>query len=90
MNSNDKSKDKLNQELIDEVTKLFEQTLDYAQIACSAPETYKNLRSKILRIGNNCIRNISKRLQHYNVEFVPQAEEIIEVRQPKVINKVKG
>lgn len=62
-----------------EVTNLFEQALDYAQVACSTQDTYKVLRSKILRIGNNCIRNLRKKAQHYNVEFVPQTEELIEI-----------
>ena len=87
MANNEKSKDRLNQELTDEITKLFEQALDYAQIACPEPNTYKNLRSRILRIGNNCIRNVSKRLQHYNVEFVPQAEDVIEIKKPRVVKK---
>ena len=44
-----------------EVTALFEQALDYADVACP-DATYKKLRSKILRVGNNCIRNLIKEL----------------------------
>lgn len=84
---NDKSMDKMTRELEEEVTKLFEQALDYAQVACPTQDTYKVLRSKILRAGNNCIRNIKKRVQRYEVKFIPQAEEIIEVRQPQIIRK---
>lgn len=87
MAANDKSKDKLVRDLEDEVTKLFEQALDYAQVACPTQDTYKVLRSKILRVGNNCIRNVKKKVQHYDVEFVPQTEEIIEVKQPIVVKK---
>jgi hypothetical protein len=83
MANNDRSKEKLMRDLETEVTRLFEQALDYAQVACSTQDTYKVLRSKILRIGNNCIRNIKKRVQYYDVEFVPQTEEIIEVTQLK-------
>jgi hypothetical protein len=81
MNANDRSKEKLIRDIEDEITKLFEQALDYAQVACSTQDTYKVLRSKILRVGNNCIRNVRKRVQYYDIEFVPQAEEIIEFRQ---------
>lgn len=77
--ANDRSRDKLVGAMEDEVTKLFEQVLDYAQVACPNKDTYAALRSKILRVGNNCIRNLKKHAQHYDVEFVPQAEEIIEV-----------
>ena len=38
-----------------EVTKLFQQVLDYTSIAVPDPNTYKALRGKILRVGNDCI-----------------------------------
>ena len=88
MTSNDKSREKLIRDIEEEITGLFEQSLDYAQVACPTQDTYKVLRSKILRIGNNCIRNIRKKLQRYDIEFIAQTEEIIEIRQqPIVIRK---
>ena len=83
MAANDKSKEKLVRDLEEEVTRLFEQALDYAQVACATQDTYKVLRSKILRVGNNCIRNVSKIVQYYAVEFIPQSEDIIVVKQSK-------
>jgi len=80
---NSKSKDKLNRMVEEEVTKLFESVLDYAQVACPTPDTYKVLRSKILRVGNNCIRTLKKRLEHYDVEYKATSEDIIEIQQPK-------
>lgn len=77
--TNQRSRDKLVRAMEEEVTSLFEQVLDYAQVACPHKDTYAALRSKILRVGNNCIRNLKKHAQHYDVEFVPQSEEIIEV-----------
>jgi len=65
----------------EEVTKLFESVLDYAQVACPTPDTYKVLRSKILRVGNNCIRTLKKRLEHYDVEYKATSEDIIEIPQ---------
>lgn len=79
MAANDKSKEKLMRDVEAEITRLFEQALDYAQVACPTQDTYKVLRSKILRVGNNCIRNLKKKVQHYEIEYVPQTEEIIEV-----------
>jgi hypothetical protein len=78
---NSKSKDKLNRMVEEEVTKLFESVLDYAQVACPTPDTYKVLRSKILRVGNNCIRTLKKRLEHYDVEYKATSEDIIEIPQ---------
>lgn len=78
--ANIKSKERLNRVIEDEVTKLFESVLDYAQVACPTPDTYKVLRSKILRVGNNCIRTIKKKVEHYDVEFIPTTEDIIEIK----------
>jgi len=78
---NSKSKDKLNRMVEEEVTKLFESVLDYAQVACPTPDTYKVLRSKILRVGNNCIRTLKKNLEHYDVEYKVTSEDIIEIPQ---------
>ena len=82
MAANERSKEKLLRDVESEITRLFEQALDYAQVACPTQDTYKVLRSKILRVGNNCIRNIKKKVQHYDVEYLAQTEEVIEVNQP--------
>lgn len=78
----ERSRGKLIKDMEEEVTTLFEQVLDYAQVACPTRDTYNVLRSKILRVGNNCIRNLRRKFQQYDVEFIPQTEEIIEVKQP--------
>lgn len=87
MAANDKSKERLSKELSAGITKFMEQALDYSQVACPTADTFKVLRSKILRVGNDCIRDAKKKLQHYEVEFVPQTEEVIEVRTPQIIKK---
>ena len=79
--ANNRSREKLERVIDDEVTRLFEAVLDYSQVACPTPDTYKVLRAKILRVGNNCIRQIKKKLDHYDVEFIPTAEEVIEIKQ---------
>jgi len=76
-----RSRDKLNRMVEEEVTKMFESVLDYAQVACPTPDTYKVLRSKILRVGNNCIRTVKKKLDHYDIEYKAIAEDIVEVVQ---------
>ena len=78
---NEKSREKLAKDIEAEITDLFEQVLDYSQVACPTKDTYSVLRSKILRVGNNCIRNVRKKLQYYDVEYVPQIEEVIEIKQ---------
>jgi len=75
----DKHKEKLMRDITEEVTSLFEKALDYAEVAVPKVEQYKRLRSKILRVGNNCIRNINKVVgTNYIVRFDPPTETIIE------------
>jgi hypothetical protein len=78
---NDRNREKLARDLDAEVTQMFEQILDYAQVACATPDTFKVLRSKILRVGNNCIRNQRKKLQQYDVKYIVETEDVIEVKQ---------
>jgi hypothetical protein len=78
---NDRNREKLGRDLDAQVTQMFEQILDYAQVACATPDTFKVLRSKILRVGNNCIRNQRKKLQQYDVKYISETEDVIEVKQ---------
>lgn len=78
---NDRNREKLGRDLDAQVTQMFEQILDYAQVACATPDTFKVLRSKILRVGNNCIRNQRKKLQEFDIKYNARAEDIIEIKQ---------
>lgn len=81
----DKHKEKLNRAISDEITVLFEKVLDYAEVAVPNNEQYKKLRSKILRVGNNCIRNVKKEIEaRYDVKYNPPAETIIETKVSQV------
>jgi len=80
----DKHQERLIGNISEEITNLFEKILDYAEVAVPNNDQYKKLRSKILRIGNNCIRNISKNIVgHYKIMYDAPGETIIEVVQPK-------
>jgi len=84
----DKHQEKMIRSISSEITDLFEKILDYAEVAVPNSDQYKKLRSKILRIGNNCIRNISKEVTtHYSVTYNAPGETIIEIVRPKI--KVK-
>ena len=76
----DKHRKHLENVIRKEVTKLFESNLDYTQIACH-PDTYKPLRSKILRTGNDCIRSINAQLLNYEIKYIAKGEEIIRVKE---------
>ena len=83
-----KHQEKMIKSISSEITDLFERILDYAEVAVPNSDQYKKLRSKILRIGNNCIRNISKEIvSRYSVTYNAPGETIIEIARPKI--KVK-
>jgi len=76
----DKHTKKLKDLIKEEVTSMFEQALDFAQVACPEPH-YRPLRSKILRVGNNCIRNINNKIDsQYKIEYQATAEDIIQIQ----------
>jgi len=78
----DRHREKMNTMVNDEITRMFEKVLDYAEVAVPNSDQYKKLRSKILRVGNNCIRNIQKDIEkNYDVKYKAQSETIIEVLQ---------
>lgn len=77
----EKSKDKLKRNVTDEVTILFQEVLNYAEVACPTKDVYTNFRSKILRIGNDCIRNLHKSIDRfYDITYIPPGEEVIEIK----------
>ena len=80
---NDRSREKLSRDMEEEVTQMFEQILDYSQVACATTDTFKVLRSKILRVGNNCIRNLKNVFQQYDIDYISKAEDVIEFKQTK-------
>jgi len=76
----DKHMQKLKDLIKEEVTFMFEQALDFAQVACPEPH-FRPLRSKILRVGNNCIRNIHRKMDdQYKVEYQAVSEDVIRVQ----------
>lgn len=74
-----KSRDRFKREIEKEVTRLFESALDFAQVACEHQGTFKALRAKILRVGNNCIRNLKNKSDQYDMVLKINSEDIIEV-----------
>ena len=73
----DKNKQHLEKLVQTQVTKMFESILDYSQIAVPDPNTFKALRSKILRSGNDCIRSITGKFSEYDIKYIPKNEDII-------------
>ena len=79
----ERSKDRLKRGIEKEITKLFDQVLDISEVAIGDAYRYKSFRAKVLRSGNDAIREVKKLLdRNYTVEFIPSREDIIEVQSP--------
>ena len=77
--SMDRNRRKLEGDIRKEVTKMFELILDYAQIAVPTKETFQALRSRVLRSGNDCIRNLCSSLDVYKIKYDGKTEDIVEI-----------
>lgn len=78
----DWGKKKLQEQITYEITELFTNVLDYTQIAVGNKERYNALRSKILRAGNEAIRNLHKAVSDdYDVKYLNVNEDVIKVKQ---------
>lgn len=78
-NELDRHKEKLVDVMEKEVTYMFEQILNYTEVAVPNRDQYNRLRSKILRLGNDCKRNLRKSVERdFNVTFEANNEDVIE------------
>jgi hypothetical protein len=79
----ERSKDKLKRDVEKRIMRGVDEILDIAEVAIGDAQRYKPFRSKVLRAGNNAIRELKLDLdQNYKVLFVPSKEDIIEVQTP--------
>ena len=78
----DRSLDKLKRFIDSSITDFFGAVLDYTEVAVDGKERHANLRSRILKLGNDSIRDIKRELeQHYVVKYQPTTEDVIKVKQ---------
>lgn len=81
----ERSKDKLKRDTEEIVIALFDHILDISEVAIGDPQRYKPFRSKVLRAGNDAIRQMKKVLDRdYKVLYVPTTEDIVEINNPSV------
>jgi hypothetical protein len=59
-----RSKEKLEEFIGKKITKVFEAALDLIEVVLDE-ESYKKVRSKILRVGNNSIREVEEEIRNY-------------------------
>jgi hypothetical protein len=80
----DRSREKLKNFLERKITDLFTGILDYTEVAVDGRERHKNLRSRILKLSNNKIREIKRELdEHYDVDYVTNSVDIVKFNRSK-------
>jgi len=81
----ERSKEKFKRDLEKRIMKGIDEILDIAEVAIGDSQRYKPFRSKVLRAGNNAIRDLKTDLdRQYKVLFVPTTEDVIEVHAPSL------
>jgi len=81
----ERSKEKFKRDLEKRIMKGIDEILDIAEVAIGDSQRYKPFRSKVLRAGNNAIRDLKNDLdRQYKVLFVPTNEDVIEVQAPSL------
>ena len=81
----DRSKEKLVSFVSAEVTNMFGNILDFTELAVGDSTRYRILRSKVLKISNDTIRNITKEIEdRYSVEYESPIKDILVIN-----NKIK-
>ncbi len=81
----ERSKDKFKRDSEKIITSFFDHVLDISEVAIGDPVRYKAFRSKVLRAGNDAIREVKKTLDRdYKILYVPSNEDIIEVQRPSI------
>jgi hypothetical protein len=79
-----RSKEKVKKYIEAEIKKLFTGVLDYAEVAIDSKERWKVLRSRILKLSNETIREIFRELDaRYAVSYIAPAEDVIVINQQK-------
>ena len=75
---------------IDSIMKeMFGSILDFVEVAIGSKEKFMPLRSKILRVSNDAVRNLKKELErHYIMDYVSDTREVLIFKQPR--NHIPG
>jgi len=81
----ERSKDKLKRDIEKRIMKGIDEILDIAEVAIGDSQRYKPFRSKVLRAGNNAVRDLKSDLErHYKVLFVPTTEDVVQIQTPSI------
>jgi len=80
--------EKLKRDIERTVLGSLDHILDIAEVAIGDAQRYKPFRAKVLRAGNDAIRDVKKQLDlNYKVVYIPNREDIVQPQAPVVIAK---
>ena len=85
-----KAKDKLVKFCGAKIIRVFDGALSYIEVLLDENQ-YKKVRSRILRIGNNAIRELEQEItDHYEVSYDSKIVDVIKVREGKDEKEITG
>ena len=61
------------------ITVLFEEVLNYTEVAVPNKYTYDKIRSRVLTAGNNAIRDLQRECQNFEIRYIPRVSEFVEI-----------
>lgn len=80
----DWSNARLQKEVETRITKMFEGTLDFSEVAVGDERRYKVLRSKILRLANDTIRALCAEIsENYEVLYQGISQDIVKIQKSR-------
>jgi hypothetical protein len=63
------------------VTAMFDEILQFVEVAVPNKYTYDKIRSRILTAGNNTIRDLQRDCDNFDMVYKPKSMEIMDVEQ---------
>jgi len=80
--------EKLKRDVEKSIISAIDDILNISEVAIGDPQRFKPFRAKVLRSGNDAVREIKRLLDtNYKVVYVPTTEDVIQVHNPVVTIK---
>ncbi len=61
------------------ITIMFDEILNYAEVAVPNKYTYDKLRNRVLTAGNNAIRDLQLECNLYEITYLQRIDEVVKV-----------
>ena len=70
---------KLQNEVHGRLTEMFDEMLNFAEVAVPNKYTYDKLRNRILTSANNAIRDLQDECEKYDISYEQRIDEVVRI-----------